>query len=63
MSVQFNTLAKDGNLLANATHHKKESFIMDKLILTAFTTGKPVRLHAMTMKEFTELLNAIKGSK
>ena len=36
---------------------------MDKLILTAFNTGKPIVLHAMTMKEFTELLNAIKGSK
>lgn len=36
---------------------------MDKSILTAFATGKPIVLHAMTMKEFTELLNAIKGSK
>jgi len=36
---------------------------MDKLILTAFTTGKPILLPAMSMKEFTELLSSIKGSK
>ena len=36
---------------------------MDKLILTAFTTGKPIVLHAMTMKEFTELLKIIRESK
>jgi hypothetical protein len=36
---------------------------MDKSILTAFYTGKPILLHAMTMKEFSQLLELIKGSK
>gem|GEM_PF-2691354 len=36
---------------------------MTNPILTAFTTGKPIILHAMTMAEFTQLLEMIKGSK
>jgi hypothetical protein len=36
---------------------------MDRSILAALMTGKPVRLHAMTMKEFSQLLESIKGAK
>ncbi len=36
---------------------------MDKSILTALTTGTPIRLHAMTMAEFTQLLELLKGAK
>ncbi len=32
---------------------------MDKAILTALTTGTPVRLHAMSMIKFIELLNQL----
>jgi len=33
---------------------------MDKSILSALSTGTPVRLHAMTMAEFTKLLEQLK---
>ena len=38
-------------------------YIMTNPILTAFNTGKPIRLKAMTVKEFAQLLESIKGSK
>jgi|TARA_R110000737_G_scaffold48805_1_gene69388 hypothetical protein len=34
---------------------------MDKSILTTFSTGKPIVLHAMAMKELSQLLDLIKG--
>jgi len=36
---------------------------MDRSILTALITGKPIVLHAMTMKEFSLLLQLLKELK
>lgn len=36
---------------------------MDKLILTAFRTGTPVRIPAMKMSEFAKLLTQLKKDR